>query len=328
MIHGGGVWETENPAEWLDFSANLRPEGPPEWVMDVLRASLEDTRYYPDSEMRQARRGLAAYTGLKEECVLPTAGGTAAIDLALSARGGRVFIPEPEFGEYARRAAVHGRVCTRWKGECGAGDTLILSNPNNPTGSVRSREELLALHEKLQPAGAELIVDEAFIDYCPENSLRKEVLPRLAVIGSLTKILGIPGVRLGFICADPEVIHDLEGRALPWTLSAQAVRIATELPKHTEEIRRDAAINAKRREAFATRIRELGAEATLSGSNFLLADFRRDMAEIAALLKERKILVRTCESFGLPGSYLRLAVRTEAENEQLIHALEELLHAR
>ena len=328
MIHGGNVWETGNPAEWLDFSANLRPEGPSEWVLDALRASLRDARYYPDSEMRQARRGLAAYAGLKEKCVLPTAGGMAAIDLALSARSGRVYIPEPEFGEYVRRTAVHGRECVRWQGECGAGDMMILSNPNNPTGRVRSREELLALHQKLQPAGAELIVDEAFIDYCPEHSLRKDVRPGLTVIGSLTKILGIPGVRLGFICACPEMIRELEEWALPWALSAQAVRIAEALPGHAEEIRQDALINAKRREAFAAKLEQLGAETAPSGGNYLLADFHRNMAEVVALLKERRILVRTCESFGLPGSFLRLAVRTEAENEQLIHALEDLLHAR
>ena len=65
-----------------------------------------------------------------------------------------------------------------------------------------------------------------------------------------------------------------------------------------------------------------------SQSNFLLADFRRDMTEPVERLKERGILVRTCTSFGLENSLLRLAVRTEKENGRLIAALEEILHAR
>ena len=109
MIHGGCVWETGNPADWLDFSANIRPEGPPEWVVEALRSSIDDVRYYPDINMRRARSGLSEYTGLPEECVLPTAGGEAAIDLALSYRNGRVYTLETDFGEYTRRAAVHGR---------------------------------------------------------------------------------------------------------------------------------------------------------------------------------------------------------------------------
>ena len=78
MIHGGNVWNTGNPSDWLDFSANLRPEGPPDWVSETLRSTLDDIRFYPDPDMKRARRGLAGYLGIPEECVLPTAGGTAA----------------------------------------------------------------------------------------------------------------------------------------------------------------------------------------------------------------------------------------------------------
>ena len=80
--------------------------------------------------------------------------------------------------------------------------------------------------------------------------------------------------------------------------------------------------------AFAGQLQGLGAEVFPSESNFLLADFRRDMSEAAEQLKSRGILVRTCTSFGLPGSFWRLAVKTEAENTHLVSELEEILHAR
>ena len=87
MRHGGNVWEGQ-PADWLDFSANLRPEGTPAWVMDTMRAALLQACYYPDRAMRAARAGLALYLGVDESCVLPTAGGAAAIDLTLGVRRG------------------------------------------------------------------------------------------------------------------------------------------------------------------------------------------------------------------------------------------------
>lgn len=328
MIHGGNVWNTGNPSDWLDFSANLRPEGPPDWVLETLRSTLETIRFYPDPEMKRARRGLAGYLGLPEECVLPTAGGTAAIDLALTRLSGCVYIREPAFGEYARRAKAHGRKCAAWSGNGGRGDTLILSNPDNPTGSVEDRETLLSLHRELHSAGAELIADEAFIDYCPEYSLRDAVSPGLVIAGSMTKILGIPGVRLGYLCAEPETIRALREKAVPWSLGAQAAEIAARLPEHTDLIRRDAEINSRRREQFSALLEQLGAKVMPSRSSFLLADFRRDMTESAEKLKDRGILVRTCGSFGLGNSFLRLAVRTEMENGRLTAALEEILDAR
>lgn len=328
MRHGGNVWEGGRPERWLDFSANLRPEGPPEWVLRAMRDALADVKYYPDRSMAGARRGLAAYAGVPEDCILPTAGGAAAIDLALRRSKGRVYSQRPAFGEYERRAGVHGRPYAVWNGWCREGDSLILANPNNPTGRALTREDMLKLHRQVCTQGGELIADEAFIDCCPQHSVRADVQPGLMVVGSLTKTLCIPGVRLGYVCAAPEAVRQMERLALPWAFGALASAVAQRLPQHLEEIERDAARNRLRREALARELARLGAEVCPSQSSFLLADFRRDMTEAAARLKERGILVRACASFGLPGSYLRLAVRTEEENDRLIRELEDILHAR
>ena len=90
----------------------------------------------------------------------------------------------------------------------------------------------------------------------------------------------------------------------------------------------DAELNAARRSAFAKQLAKLGAEVFPSESNFLLVDFHLDMKAAGERLRSRGILVRSCASFGLPDSFWRLAVRTEAENTRLIHELEEILHVR
>ncbi|MBQ7887911.1 MAG: histidinol-phosphate aminotransferase family protein [Clostridia bacterium] len=328
MKHGGNVWDGGRPEAWLDFSANLRPEGAPAWVMRAMQNALCDTRYYPDRSMKAAKEGLAAYAGVSPECVLPTAGGAAAIDLALSLSHGNVYVQTPAFGEYAERAGVHGRSVSIWNGACGRGDTLVLCNPNNPTGQALGRGEVLSIFEAVRASGGELIVDEAFVDFCPECTVRPDVQPELMVVGSLTKTLCIPGVRLGYVLADPGTIVRLERRALPWAVSTLAQAIAAQLPDHLDEIRADAALNCARREALKASLEALGAEVWPSSANFLLADFGRDMTQAAALLKEKRILVRTCASFGLPGNVWRLAVRTEEENARLIAGISEVLHAR
>lgn len=320
MKHGGNVWTEGGPGQWLDFSANLRPEGMAPWVREVMLRAVDDAAYYPDRAMRAARRGLAAYAGVPEECVLPTPGGAAAIDLALSLGQGWVNIDMPTFGEYAERARIHGREAVA-DGPLAPGDTAVLCNPNNPTGGALTRDQVLARHHQAVEAGGELLVDEAFIDFCPGHSVRRDIAPGLTVVGSLTKILGAPGIRLGYVCALPEVIEQLAARQLPWALGAMASAVAAALPRHVADMAEDAARSARRRERFASALEQRGVRVWPSDAPFLLADFGRDMTAAAEALRRRRILVRTCASFGLPPSVLRLAVRTDEENERLMEAL-------
>ena len=320
MRHGGNVWDQGEPGQWLDFSANLRPEGTPEWVLETMRQALTDTRYYPDRAMRAARRGLAVYAGVPETCILPTAGGAAAIDLVLSDGTGRVLLTPPTFGEYAERAAAHGRQVV-FGGTPVHGDTRVLCNPNNPTGETLERDAVLDIYRRAADCGAELMVDEAFIDFCETKSVRRDVTEGLTVTGSLTKTLCIPGVRLGYICAAPERIRRLERRALTWSLNTLASAVAAALPAHLEEIREDMQRNVQRREKLISGLEALNIRVNPSNVNFLLCDFALDTAPLVAFLRDKKILVRTCDSFGLGRNVLRLAVKTEEENRTLLAAI-------
>lgn len=325
MQHGGNVWEGGNPEYWLDFSANLRPEGCPGWVRDTVVDAIRDVRYYPDREMKAAAAGLALYAGVSEDHIMPTAGGSAAIDLAISLTEGSLLIPGNTFSEYRLRAECRGIKTAVWNGNCHAGDAVIICNPNNPTGRLFSRSNMLELHRKVHAAGARLIVDEAFIDFCPAESVRDMSCESLIVVGSLTKILGIPGIRLGYLCADSSTVSRLKQAALPWALSAFASAIAQKLPLHMDEIRAEANINAERRKKLAEGISSLGATVFPSSANFILAEFERDMTDAAALLKKKGILVRTCASFGLKPNKLRIAVKTDEENNTLLEALRQIM---
>ncbi len=321
MIHGGNVWQGASPDAWLDFSANLRPEGPPSWVRAALGRAMGEVKFYPDLAMGAAREGIAAYAGVPAACVLPTAGGIEAIDCVCRAGTGRVIVHPPTFGEYARRAAACGRALA--SGDAKKGDTVFLCNPNNPTGAALSRERVL---EMARTSDAKLCVDEAFVDFCPEISVRERAAAgELVVVGSLTKALCVPGVRLGYLIAAPEAVKGYEKCAVPWSLNAFAAAIARELPGHLDKLDEDRKTNMLRREALAAALRGLDADVFPSRTNFLLADFRRPMDAAAERLKAKGILVRTCASFGLGDSFLRVAVKTEAENARLVRVLSEAI---
>ena len=325
-VHGGDVWQGGAPGDYLDFSANLNPEGPPDWVREALQRGLDAARFYPDLKQSAARRGMAAHLGLPEECVLVTAGGIEAAALAAKLPG-RHVVAQPTFQEYGclcgeyenvERKRLHFR-------QFSAGENLWLCNPNNPTGDALKRDFVLNLLKEAEKAGARLIVDEAFIEYCPENSVADRVKdhPSLIVLGSLTKILAIPGIRLGYMAAHPDVTLRLSEGLPPWRLNSLADAVAAALPGHREDFDHIRRLNDARRERFAGELRGLGVRVHPSGANFLLCDFGRDMRGDIEALKRRRILLRPCGMFpGLTHGHVRLCVRTEEENRKLISAME------
>ena len=325
VYHGGDVWQGGAPGEYLDFSANLNPEGPPQWVRAAMLRGLENARFYPDLRQGAAVAGLSAHLGLPEACILPTAGGIEAIACA-AGLSKRHAVAQPTFQEYGALCGAHRDVkrseLADYRPE--PGETLWLCNPNNPTGEALPRGDVLALLEKLEAVGGRLVVDEAFIDYCPEHSVRYAVCdhPALIVLGSLTKVLAIPGVRLGYLAAHPSAMEGLRERLLPWRLNCVADAVAAALPGHGAEFREIRRLNTVRREAFAAALAAIGVKAHPSDANFLLCDFGRDMRPEIERLRKRGILVRPCGMFpGLTHGHVRLCVRTEGENGRLVAAL-------
>ena len=326
VYHGGDVWQGGAPGEYLDFSANLNPEGSPQWVRAAMLRGLENARFYPDLRQGAAVAGLSAHLGLPEACILPTAGGIEAIACA-AGLSKRHAVAQPTFQEYGALCGAHRDVkrseLADYRPE--PGETLWLCNPNNPTGEALPRGDMSALLEKLEAVGGRLVVDEAFIDYCPEHSVRYAVCdhPALIVLGSLTKVLAIPGVRLGYLAAHPATVRGLSEALPPWRLNCLADAVAAALPGHEADFEQIRALNAARRERFAAALAEVGAKVYPSAANFLLCDFGRDMGPTIDALRRRGMLVRPCGMFpGLTDGHVRLCVRTDGENERLVAALQ------
>lgn len=343
ITHGGNVWQGNDPSEWLDFSANIRPDGPPDWVKQSVAEAMRYVSYYPQPDMQRARRGLAEYLWLPEEWIQPASGGASAIELATRCGMERVLLCSPCFGEYKAAARKHGlpveSVCLlktdrtmTAPAEAVRGilknHTLIwVANPANPTGHLTGWEEIEALLELARSKQSRVAVDEAFIDFCPGASCRDliETYPELIVVGSLTKIFGIPGIRLGYLCAQDAL--KLGEYSLPWELNCFAEHVAANASGHREELLHDAGENALRREQFTEGLRALALYVYPSQSNFMLVDLCRDAEPVIDALKDRKILVRRCMDFeGIDdGRHVRLAVKDEVSNRKFLVALQEIL---
>lgn len=343
ITHGGNVWQGGDPSKWLDYSANIRPEGAPEWVKKALRAAVKNVAYYPATDMHRARKGLAAYLELPEEYVQPASGGASAIELATRCGAERVMLCSPCFGEYKGAAEKAGlpveNVCLldgsrnvvspaeALEDGLDSGMLIWICSPMNPVGHTFSRQEIEDLLALARRKNCRVALDEAFIDFCPGASRRDLVLqwPELIVVGSLTKILGIPGVRLGYLCAQDAL--ELGRNCLPWELNCFAEGVAMELPAHKDEILADAKQSRFRTESFRQGLQSLGLYVYPSQSNFVLVDLGREADPVIEALKEKKILVRRCMDFeGVnDGQHVRLAVKDDRSNQKFLLTLKEIL---
>ena len=178
----------------IDFSANINPLGIPSSIKKAITKALDRADNYPDPEYRELRKGLASFYGVRPNELLPDNGSIALIYLIPRALGlSRPLIPLPAFSEYEKSARLCGgerpvfvrpkkdfslnmdRLLKQLSGR----DSLFLGNPNNPTGMMAPKDEVLRIVKEAQAKKVTVILDEVFIEFTDaglKNTLIKEAV--------------------------------------------------------------------------------------------------------------------------------------------------------
>ena len=325
------------PEEVVDFSANLNPFGPPPGIKKAM--SKADIAAYPDSRAGELRRLLAGKLGVNEENIIIGSGSVELIRLAALAyfgQGDPVLIIEPTFGEYQVACQVSGASIIRQRRaqssfQLDIDETsgliqrhhpkgIFIDNPNNPTGQYLSLEEF----ERLLHVGRDCLVvlDEAYITFVGDawSSLGMIRGNNLLILRSMTKDYALAGLRLGYGVAGREIISSLRRICPPWNVNAVAQRAGI-MAVAAEGYLGRCQLKLKRAKGYlVTELSRLGLPPVPSAAHFLLVEvgnapkFRRE-------LLQRRVLVRDCTSFGLPG-YVRISPRTLPECHRLVKAIE------
>jgi threonine-phosphate decarboxylase len=356
-VHGGQLRQIAArygiPVEQLlDFSANINPDGPPQSVLTAIRRSLESPATlasYPDLDLIELKQTIANCEGIQSENVAIANGFVPLLEAALrSLQIQGCFLPVPSFGEYRRALENAGMRITPYplsqdrefayeidailktlsESSC---DAILLANPQNPSGRLCDAKGVLHLIEGAAQCGVTVLLDEAFIDYCYLDSLIKHSGEHVNVIvfRSVTKFFSIPGLRVAYATGQPAKIEAMNRLIVPWpitSLASDAVRAALRDEAYAEESR---TINARRRSWLEHELARLGIVMYPSSTNFLLLRFPAsiDVSKLwERMIVEQQIVLRSCANFeGLTEGHLRIAVRSETENERLIRGLEQLL---
>jgi len=320
VVHGGiGKWlQEKNHRNVRDFSASVNPY-PPAFTWDCDPEAL--TRY-PDNGFHTLKNAIAHTYHRKPEEICVGNGSIELIRVFCSVllRGRKYFFEPPTFGEYDLSARLAG---ARPASHPAESDVIFVCNPNNPTGVLRSRQELDELLASTAAHGGTLFCDEAFIDLAdPGQSMSDVRDPGLFVLHSLTKSFSVPGLRFGFGFGfgDPDLIEKIEITRPPWSVNAYAEAFALEALKHRDELAGSRQLIEKERARLELGIAALGLIPRPSSVNYILIECGRNVANLCGRLESSGILVRDCTSFGLP-THIRIAVRTREENRVLMEAL-------
>jgi threonine-phosphate decarboxylase len=344
--HGGGIHqaaaELQRPVtEILDFSASINPLGMPPAVRAAAAAALDAAIHYPEIYAESLVTALAAYHHLDPRHFLPGNGSTPLFTLfARTLRPRRALVVRPAFSEYQRALEIAGAeidvfdldpkkdftldACQLLHQITPATDLLLIANPGNPSGARIEATTILTLAHALREQ-ALIAVDEAFIDFCPDASVLAAIAsePNLYVFRSMTKFYAIPGLRVGYLGGPINGISRLKEETEPWALSNIAIAAAKAALTATAYNEESLRLIPQLREQLADGLRNLGLHVFPSTANYLLLRLAEPRAaEIVTALRQEGILLRACSNFSpLDAHYLRVAVRTSAENQRLIAAL-------
>ena len=320
---------------WLN--ANEAPDAP------ALHLSKSDYNRYPEPQPAAVINAYAAYAGLTPDNVLVSRGGDEAIELLLKTfcePGDVVLHCPPTYGMYAVSAATLGLpqktvpLTAAWQLDLPAIEKalpgvkiLYICNPNNPTGTLLHRADLLALL-KMTAGRAIVAVDEAYIEYSPAESLVDALphYPHLAIIRTLSKAFALAGLRCGVTLANPELIALLQKTIAPYPLPGPVADLAAQALQADglRLMRARVAATLAEREHFAAALRALPAVKHVepSGANFLLIHCHDGPCTFAALSAAGIITRSQQNALGL-ADHIRITIGSATEMTETLTVLKQ-----
>ena len=345
----GGFWRFP---QMLDFCYLVNPYFPTPRVIDEMQANFQTLLTQYPSGMKVNTIIASKCFGVSEDYIIPGNGAAELIKVLMEHTEGKVGTIRPTFEEYPNRLPKEQLVTFvpqdntyRYSAqqlmdffETNPVETLLVINPDNPSGNFIPKADLLRLAEWSRQKGVRLMVDESFVDFSEgweHNSLLDdsilEAYPQLIVMKSISKSFGVPGLRLGILAsADKELIAKMKKEVQIWNLNSFAEFFMQIYNKYEKDYKTACEKFIKERTHFEKQLRTISYLRVMpSQANYFLCEIlppRSANEVVLYMLKQHNILTRDCSNKpGLDGrQYMRIAVRNHEDNERLTEALREL----
>lgn len=317
------------------LSANESAYAPLPGIAEAVTRACRSANRYPDPGCRTLTRALAAAHGMPEEQFVVGAGSVALLQLlfqAISEPGAEAVYAWPSFELYPVLAQLAGvssipvplvagghdlnlmadRVTSRTR-------LVVICNPNNPTGTVVSGEDLDRFLSRI-PSTCLVVFDEAYYEFVRDRGIRSglgfcQTHPNVVVLRTFSKAYGLAGLRVGYLVAAPGVVAELRKGVLPYSVSDIAQAAAVAALGLEEQISQRVGATVLERARVGDALCRAGWELPESQANFLWLPLREQAASFAQWCTARGIVVRM-----FPGLGVRVTVGSAADNDVFLSA--------
>ena len=353
VVHGGNIDELSrsfnlDKDRLIDFSANINPLGINENVKEVIIKSLNEVERYPDITYFQLKSAISKFEGVEnKDIVLGNGAAEVIFNLVRAIKPKKVLIPAPTFGEYEEAVLSVGSEIKDFYLQEDKNwiideeinnyinddiDMVFICNPNNPTGTLTSKDVLINTIKKASLTNTIVVIDESFLDFIREVEEYSVInlineFSNVFIIKSMTKLFAIPGIRIGYgICKNKELLKKIEEISVPWNINILAEKAAICSLKEEEYIDKTISYIKEEKEYLFKELNKLKDIKVFKPSvNFIMFKLEKEM-DLKLELMKRNIIIRSCNNYkGLNDNYYRVAVRKREENEKLIQALKSVI---
>jgi len=347
----GGFWRFP---QMLDFCYLVNPYFPSKRMKDELRANFDTLLTEYPSGMKVNTLIASKSFGVSEPYIVPGNGAAELIKVLMEESQGKIGFIRPTFEEYPNRYDKNQQVTFEPKNadyRYTADDLmayfadkdiqqLMVINPDNPSGNFIPKNDILRLAQWCEERNIRLIVDESFVDFSEDyanNSLLcdeiLETYPHMAVMKSISKSYGVPGLRLGILCsADKDLITRIKKEVSIWNLNSFAEFFMQIYNKYEKDYQRACDKFVAERADFEQQLQQIPFFHVMpSQANYFLCEVLppyKASEIVIYMLKQHNILTRDCSL--KPGldptkQYMRIAVRDHEDNTRLVEGLKELI---
>ncbi len=333
----------------VKLASNENPLGPAPKAMAAYRKAEKLNGLYPEGTSPELRAGLARFHGVEPESVIVGNGSDEIIRLLCEAfvdPEDEVVVSQHGFIRFKQQSSMMGaRVIevpmTDWthdlalmaKATSPRTKLVFVANPNNPTGTYNTQEEVEALLAAV-PKTALVILDEAYFQYAQAIPGYPKSLPdlvkahdNLVVMRTFSKAYGLAGLRVGYGIADAELTGWLDRIRMPFNVNLPAQLACLEALKDAAFVRKAVALNEKERLSVARALGDLGFGVGESATNFVFARSPIPGRELFKSLLRQGVIVRPLDEYGLP-HHIRVSIGTASQNKALFAALKKVLAGR
>lgn len=327
------------PEDISDFSSNINPLGPSSKALEVLREHLDAAKIYPDPHYRDLKDAICSYLQVKEAPLLLGNGTSQLIADAIETLAPKkALLNVPCYSEYENELRRIGaeilhlpllpeedfafdvnRALALIERE--SIDLYVITNPNNPTGSLISLDDLTRLVEETT---ATLLIDETYVEFVGQEASAVPLAlshPRILVLRSTSKFFASPGLRLGYgITSDEALFSSIENASRLWGLSIYADLMGQAMFQDVAYQDEVLSLVKKEREKALSVLSTPSLRPLPSYGNFILTKILAPVSAKALreALLPKGLVIRDCASFGLGTQFFRFCILSPEENARLL----------